>query len=79
MDRVRQKLPREGQREIQSLKKLQHDISVERIIREVAKVGNSQSEALLDRKTKLKDLRQMAKKERGVRSLILTKMEILCL
>jgi chromosomal replication initiation ATPase DnaA len=60
VDWVRQKLPREGQREIPSLKKLQHDISVERIIREVARAGNSQSEALLDRKTKLKDLRQMA-------------------
>ena len=60
VDWVRQKLPREGQREIPSLKKLQHDISVERIIREVAKAGNSQSEILLDRKTKLKDLRQMA-------------------
>jgi chromosomal replication initiation ATPase DnaA len=60
VDRVRQKLPRKGQREIPSLIKLQHDLSVERIIREVAKAGNSQSEALLDRKTKLKDLRQMA-------------------
>jgi hypothetical protein len=60
VDWVKQKLPREGQREIPSLKKLQHDISVERIIREVARAGNSQSEALLDRKTKLKDLRQMA-------------------
>ena len=58
VDRVKQKLPREGQGEIPSLKKLQHDISVERIIREVAKAGNSQSEVLLDRKTKLKDLRK---------------------
>ena len=41
VDRVRQKLPREGQGEIPSLKKLQRDISVERIIREVAKAGNS--------------------------------------
>jgi chromosomal replication initiation ATPase DnaA len=60
VDWVRQKLPREGQREIPSLRKLQHDVSVEHIIREVAKAGNVESEALLDRKTKLKDLRQMA-------------------
>ena len=57
IDRVRQKLPREGQREIPSLKKLQHDISVERIIGVVAEAGNAKSEELLDRKTKLKDLR----------------------
>ena len=60
VDWVRQKLPREGQREIPSLKKLQHDISVERIIGVVAEAGNAQSEDLRDRKTKLKDLRQMA-------------------
>jgi hypothetical protein len=60
VDWVRQKLPREGQREIPSLKKLQHDISVERIIGVVAEAGNAKSEELLDRKTKLKDLRQMA-------------------
>ena len=35
-------------------------ISVEHIIGEVAKAGNAQAENLLDRKTKLKDLRQMA-------------------
>jgi chromosomal replication initiation ATPase DnaA len=60
VDWVRQKLPRKGQREIPSLKKLQHDISVERIIGEVAKAGNAQSEDLRDRKTKPNDLRQMA-------------------
>jgi hypothetical protein len=57
---VRQKLPQKGQREIPSLTKLQQQISVERIIGEVAKAGNAQAENLLDRKTKLKDLRQMA-------------------
>jgi hypothetical protein len=57
---VRQKLPRKGQREVPSLKKLQHHISVERIIGEVAKAGNAQAEDLRDRKTKFKDLRQMA-------------------
>ena len=57
---VRQKLPREGQREIPSLKKLQHHISVERIIGEVAKAENARAEDLRDRKTKLKDLRQVA-------------------
>jgi REP element-mobilizing transposase RayT len=60
VDWVRQKLPREGQREIPSLKKLQHDISVDRIIEVVAEAGNAKSEELLDRKTKLRDLRQMA-------------------
>jgi chromosomal replication initiation ATPase DnaA len=39
---------------------LQHHISVERIIGEVAKAGNAQAEDLRARKTKLKDLRQMA-------------------
>jgi len=57
---VRQKLPQKGQREIPSLTKLHHYISVERIIGEVAKAGNAQAETLLDRKTKLKDLRQIA-------------------
>jgi len=57
---VRQKLPQKGQREIPSLTKLQQHISVERIIGEVAKAGNTNAENLLDRKTKLKDLRQMA-------------------
>jgi chromosomal replication initiation ATPase DnaA len=57
---VRQKLPRKGQREVPSLKKLQHHISVERIIGEVAKAGNAQAEDLRGRKTKFKDLRQMA-------------------
>jgi len=57
---VRQKLPRKGQREVPSLKKLQHDISVERILGVVAKAGNAAAEDLRDRKTKHKDLRQMA-------------------
>jgi hypothetical protein len=57
---VRQKLPRKGQREIPSLTKLQHDISVEHILGVVAKAENAQAENLLDRKTKFKDLRQMA-------------------
>ena len=35
VDWVRQKLPREGQREIPSLRKLQHDVAVEHIIRKV--------------------------------------------
>ena len=47
-----------GQR-IPSLTKLQHHISVKRIIKEVAKAGNAQGDDLRDRKTKLKDLRQM--------------------
>ena len=57
---VRQKLPRKGQREVPSLTKLQQDISVERIIDEVAKAGNAQADDLRNRKTKLKDLRQIA-------------------
>ena len=57
---VRQKLPRKVQREIPSLTKFQHDISVENILGVVAKAGNAQAENLVDRKTKLKDLRQMA-------------------
>ncbi len=60
VDWVKQKLPREGQREIPLLKKLQHDISVDCIIGVVTEAGNAQSEELLDRKTKHKDLRQMA-------------------
>ena len=57
---VRQKLPQKGQREIPSLTKLQQHMSVERIIGVVAKAGNTHAEDLLDRKAKLKDLRQMA-------------------
>ena len=57
---VKRILPRKGQREVPSLKKLHHHISVERIIGEVAKAGNAQADTLLDRKIKLKDLRQMA-------------------
>ena len=60
VDGVRQKLPRERQREIPSLKKLQHDISVERIIGVVAEAGNAKSEELRDRKTKHKDLTRLA-------------------
>ena len=58
---LRQKLPRKGQREVPSLTKLQHDsLSVERILGVVAKAGNALAEDLRDRKTKHKDLRQMA-------------------
>ena len=57
---MRQKLPRKGQREVPSLTKLQQHISIERIIEVVAKAGNAQVNDLRDRKTKLKDLRQMA-------------------
>ncbi len=57
---VKKKLPRKGQREIPSLRKLQHDISAAHIIEEVARVGQVQAEDLLDRKTRLKDLRQTA-------------------
>jgi len=39
---------------------MQQHISVERIIGDVAKAGNAQAHDLLDRKTKLKGLRQMA-------------------
>jgi hypothetical protein len=60
IDWVKQKLPRKGQREVPSLKKLQHDIPVERIVEEVAKAGNVKAEDLQDRKTKFKDLRWMA-------------------
>jgi hypothetical protein len=58
---VRQKLPRKGQREVPSLKKLQHHISVERIIGEVAIAGNAQADDLRDRKTKLKSSRKLKK------------------
>ena len=60
IDWVRQKLPDKGQREVPSLKKLQHDIPVERIITEVAKAANVQAEELQDRRTKFKGFRQMA-------------------
>jgi chromosomal replication initiation ATPase DnaA len=60
VDWVRQKLPGKGQREIPSLKKLHHDIPVERIITEVAKAANVQAEELQDRRTKFKGFRQMA-------------------
>ena len=60
VDWARQKLPQKGQREVPSLKKLQHDISVERIIAGVAEAANVTVDDLRDRKTKLKALRQMA-------------------
>lgn len=60
VDWVRQKLPRKGQRELPSLKKLQHDIPVKRIISEVAKSSNVEADDLQNRRTKLKDLRRMA-------------------
>jgi putative transposase len=60
VDWVRQKLPRKGQREVPSLNKLQHDIPIEQIIAEVAKAGNVKADDLQDRKTKIKDLRQIA-------------------
>jgi hypothetical protein len=57
---VKQKLPRKGQHEIPLLKKLQRHISGERIIEAVAITGNVKANDLRDRKTKLKDLRQIA-------------------
>jgi REP element-mobilizing transposase RayT len=57
---VKKKLPPKQQREIPSLTKLQRHISVEHIIEEVARAGQVQTEDLLDRKTRLKELRQMA-------------------
>ena len=60
VDWVRQKLPRKGQRELPSLKKLQHDIPVKRVISEVADFYNVEADGLQDRRTKLKDLRRMA-------------------
>ena len=57
---VKNKLPRKRQREVPSLTKLNREISVEKIIGEVAKVGDAQADDLRDRKTKFKVLRQMA-------------------
>jgi hypothetical protein len=48
------------QREIPSLGKLQQDISADHIIAEVARAGQVQTEELLDRKTRLKELQRMA-------------------
>ena len=59
---VKKKLPRKGQRELPSLKKLQHHISVEHIIDKVAKAGNVKSDDLRDPRTKHKDIRQIAMK-----------------
>ena len=53
-------LPRKWQCEVPLLKKLQHDITVERIIAEAAKAGNVKTDDLRDQRTKLKDLRRMA-------------------
>ena len=60
VDWVKNMLPHKQQREIPSLGKLQHDISAYRIIEEVARAGQIQTKDLLDRKTRLKELRQMA-------------------
>jgi hypothetical protein len=57
-------LPGEKQREIPSLKKLQHDISAEHIIEEVARAGQVQTEELLDRKTRLKELAKLPIQQR---------------
>ncbi len=57
---VKDKLPREEQPEIPSLGKLQHDIPAESILEVVARAAEVETEDLLDRKTKLKELRQMA-------------------
>ncbi|UCE56905.1 MAG: transposase [Desulfobacterales bacterium] len=57
---VKKKLPRRQPREIPSLGKLQHDIAVEHIIKEVARACQVRTEDLLDRKTRRKELRQMA-------------------
>jgi hypothetical protein len=46
IDRVKQKLPCSGQREVPSLKKFQHDIPVEAIVEEVAEAGNVKAEDL---------------------------------
>ena len=57
---VKKKLPGVGQREIPSLRNLQHDIAAKRIIDEVARMADVQPEELLNRKTRLKELRQVA-------------------
>ena len=56
---MRLKLPRKGQREVPSLKKLEPNISVEPIIAEVAKSANVKDADLQDRRMQLKNLRQM--------------------
>jgi REP element-mobilizing transposase RayT len=60
VDWVKNMLPSKEQREVPSLGKLQHDIPAERIIEEVARACQAQTEDLLDRKTRLKEHRQMA-------------------
>jgi hypothetical protein len=61
VDWAKQMLPRKGQRKVPSLKKMQHDIPVERILAEVAKAANAKAGDLnlRDRRTKFKDLRRM--------------------
>ena len=48
---VKMKLRQKGQREIPSLKKLHHHISIEHIIGQAAKAGNASGEDFRDRKT----------------------------
>jgi len=60
VDWVKNMLPSKEHREVPSLGKLQHDISAERIIEEVARACQAQTKDLLDRKTRLKEYRQMA-------------------
>jgi REP element-mobilizing transposase RayT len=57
---VKRRLPRKKQREIPALSKLQHDISAMHIIEKVAEAGQVHSQDLLNRKTRLKELRQIA-------------------
>jgi REP element-mobilizing transposase RayT len=57
---VKKKIPRKEQPEVPALRKLQHHISVEHIIEEVAKASDVQADDLRDRKTKFKVLRKMA-------------------
>ena len=44
-------LPRKGQCEVPSIEKFQHDFLSERIISEVAKVGNSEADVYRNRRT----------------------------
>ena len=60
VDWVKDKLPGNGQREMPSLHKLQHEIPVENILEIVAADGNIEPAELRQRKTKAKELRQMA-------------------
>ena len=60
VDWVKDKLPGNGQREIPSLHKLQHEMPVETILEIVAADGNIEPGELRQRKTRAKELRQMA-------------------